>query len=105
MDLSRHRTRGGPDDAKLLVALDVLVGLDAFAVLVLPGLLGYPSGGTFLLEALPIFAGVLGLLALVAVAALGPARFGLPAKLTFAIALGLLAAGNAYLWTLCVAAV
>jgi hypothetical protein len=91
----------------LLGALDIVVGIDAFAALILPSLLGHPTGGRFLLHALPVFATLFALGALVTLPALGVAhgRFGMPAKVTVAVVLALLAAANVYLWTLCVASV
>ena len=91
----------------LAFALLAMVALDAVLVFVVPRLLGYPTGGIFLLDGLPFLAGALWIAAALAVPVLLASRKHVGPVGAFAFVAGLCALGaaNAYLWMLCVASV
>jgi hypothetical protein len=95
------------DDVTLAGALSVIFAANATPVLVLPGVLGFPAGGIFLLDWLPRFAAILGAGAVVSIPIViaARARFGAVAPVLFVLSLAALAAANAYLWVLCVQSV
>lgn len=97
----------GPADGTLLGALGAITAANAGAVIFVPGALGYPRGGMFLIDALPVFA-----LAALAGAALAipmllvsGARFGLLTGALFVLGLAALALIDAWLWVACVSSV